>query len=293
MKFGIVLPNFGKYANKKHLSDITLQAEELGFDSIWVSDHIVIPNSHEGFGDEFYEPLVTLSFLAAITKSIRLGTSVIILPYRNPVTLAKMISTLDMLSEGRIILGIGTGWLKEEFDALGISYEHRGRLTDEWMNVMKVLWTDDSPEFEGKFLKFSDIKFLPKPYQKPHPPIWVGGGGTKALERAARFGTGWHPVGLTPWELKLKITELNRLREENGNSNREFHIALRRNLEINSEKDFGEDETLRGTPEKLIQGIKDYKDVGVTYLILQFLGGDIYQIQNTIQSFTADIRPYI
>lgn len=293
MKFGIALPNFGQYADKEHLSDITLQAEALGFDSIWVSDHIVIPNSHEGFGDEFYEPLITLSFLAAKTSSIKLGTSVIILPYRNPVTLAKMISTLDVLSEGRVILGIGAGWLEKEFEALGVSYKNRGRLTDEYLKAMKVLWTENNPEFKGEFLEFSDIKFLPKPYQKPHPPIWIGGGSAKARERAVELGDGWHPVGLTPPELRRHIAELKVLRNTIGKTLEDFPIIIRRNLEINSEKDFSEGETLRGTPEKIIRGIKEYKEAGASYLLFQVLGGDINSIQNTIQSFTEDIRPHI
>ncbi len=151
MNFGITLPNFGKYADKNEILNIATAAQELGFDSIWVSDHIVIPDTHKGFGDVFYEPIVTLSYLASITKGIKLGSSVIILPYRNPVVLAKMVSTLDQLSGARVILRIGAGWLEKEFQALGVPYSDRGEMTDEFLKVLKTLWTQENPSFNGKY----------------------------------------------------------------------------------------------------------------------------------------------
>jgi len=291
MNFGTTLPNFGKYADKDEILKIAASAEELGFDSLWVSDHVVIPNSHEGFGDEFYDPFITLTYVAANTRNISLGTSVIILPYRNPVVLAKMISTLDMLSEGRVILGVGAGWLNKEFEALGVPFSHRGEITDEYIKILKVLWTQDDPKFKGKYLEFSDIKFLPKPYKTPYPPIWVGGGSEKAILRAVTYGEGWHPVGLTPEKLKEKLKYVKELLEKHNKDN--FVISLRKNLEINTDKDISDEDTLRGPVKKIINGIRSYKKLGVNHLILHFLSSTSEGVLSTMRTFSKEIRPFI
>ncbi|MEQ9618092.1 MAG: LLM class F420-dependent oxidoreductase [Deltaproteobacteria bacterium] len=291
MKFGISLPNFGKYASRENILKTAVLAEDLGYDSLWVSDHIVIPDSHEGFGHVFLDPITTLGFVAAKTKNISLGTSVLILPYRNPVVLAKMISTLDTLSGGRIIVGAGTGWMRDEFDALGIPFEKRGATTDEYIEVLKELWTRDSPVYKGNYISFSDIKFLPKPLQEPHPPIWIGGGSERAIERAARYGDGWQPVGLTPEGIKEKLGYLNKLLDEEKKDN--FVVSLRRNLEINEDKRFPEEETLRGGPEKIITGIRDYIEASVSHFILHILSGDFKDVLKTMETFSTKIRPAI
>ena len=291
MNFGITLPNFGKYADKNEILKIAASAEELGFKSLWVSDHVVIPDSHQGFGDVFYDPFITLTYVAAHTRNISLGISVIILPYRNPVVLAKMISTLDVLSEGRLILGVGAGWLQKEFEALGVPFNQRGEIANEYLKILKVLWTEDDPSFKGKYLEFSDIKFLPKPYQKPYPPIWVGGGNNKAIERAVIYGDGWHPVGFTPEELKGKLVYVNKLLEKHTKGN--FQISLRRNLEINNDKDISSDDTLRGPVEKITSGIKEYKELGINHLILNFLSGTSEGVLNTMRTFSKEIGPLI
>ena len=296
MKFGIALPNFGKYAKRDAILSVAKTAETLGFDSIWVSDHIVIPESHKGFGNLFYEPLITLTYIAALTTKIRLGTSVIILPYRNPIVLAKMVSTLDVLSNGRVILGVGAGWLKEEFQALGVSYEKRGTMTDEYFKVLKTLWSQEKPKFSGKYNKFAEINFLPKPIQKPYPPIWIGGHSRKAIERAVNLGDGWHPVGLTPDEIKEKAKYINKILAEKKRRKSDFVISLRKNLQIKrgSEKEIKEGderETLRGTTEKIIEGIEKYKNSGVSHLIFHILSGSLEGILETMEIYSRDIRP--
>lgn len=173
MKYGLTIPNYGKFADRESILEISIAAEELGYDSLWASDHIVLPTDHKGFGNIFFEPLVTLSYIAQRTKTIKLGTSVIVLPYRNPVVFAKSISTLDVLSGGRVIVGIGSGWLKEEFNALGVNHEERGRITDEYLEIIKKLYTSETPSFSGNYFNFSDIIFDPKPLQKPFPPVWI------------------------------------------------------------------------------------------------------------------------
>ncbi len=290
MNFGITLPNFGKYADKDEILKIAASAEELGFESLWVSDHVVIPDSHEGFGDVFYDPFITLTYVAANTRNISLGTSVIILPYRNPVVLAKMISTLDVLSEGRVILGVGAGWLQKEFEALGVPFRERGEMANEYIKVLKVLWTEDNPSFRGKYIQFSGIKFLPKSFKTLNTPIWIGGGSDKAIERAVSLGDGWHPVGLTPKELKEKLVYADKLLKEHNKDN--FQISLRRNLEI-TDKDISPGDTLRGPIEKIISGIKEYKALGVNHLILHFLSGTSEGVLNAMRIFSKEIRPLI
>ncbi len=296
MKFGIALPNFGKYAKRDAILTIAKNTEALGFDSIWVSDHIVIPDSHQGFGNVFYEPLTTLTYIAALTNKIYLGTSVIILPYRNPIILAKMISTLDVLSNGRVILGVGTGWLKEEFQALGVSYEERGAITDDYIQVLKTLWSQERPKFIGMYNKFEDINFLPKPIQKPCPPLWIGGNSRKAIERAVNLADGWHPVGLTPEEVKEKVKYINKLLVKKKKVASGFVISLRKNLQIKraSEKEIknvDRREILRATPEKIIEGIEKYKNSGVSHLIFHVLSGSLEGVIETMEIFSRDIRP--
>lgn len=290
MKYGVALPNFGKYAGKESILRIAKTSEELGFDSVWVSDHIIIPDSHDGFGDVFYEPLTTLTFVAAHTSKVSLGTSVIILPYRNPIVLAKNISTLDVLSHGRVIFGVGVGWLKDEFDALGVSYEKRGAITDEYIEVMKALWTEDSPEFMGNYHQFSNLKFLPKTVQKPHPPIWIGGNSKRAIERAASLGNGWHPVGLTPEEVREKAEYAHELLDRKGRKKFDFTISLRKNLQITSRKDIDERETLRGTEEKISEGIEQFKEVGVSHLVFQVLARSLEETVRTMEIFSEKIN---
>lgn len=171
MKFGITIPHYYQFPSKKAITEVARKAEELSYDSIWVTDHIGIPKPYvTRFGEVFYEPLMVLSYLTAVTQRISLGTSVIILPYRNPLFLAKAIATVDQLSEGRIICGFGVGWCEEEFDALGIPFKQRGFLSNEYLRILKEVWTKANPTFQGKYFQFSDIKFLPRPLQNPHPP---------------------------------------------------------------------------------------------------------------------------
>ena len=203
---------------------------------MWVSDHIILPREVDSFypyspdgvaifrpDDTYYEPLAALNFLAGCTQRVRLGTHVLILPYRNPVLTAKILATLDHLSGGRLILGAGVGWMEEEFEALGLdTFAERGAVTDEYIELYKELWTKDEPVFEGKYYQISGSGFQPKPAQKPHPPIWIGGHTGPAIRRAAVHGDGWMPIGLRPpailepEELAGKISRLRRLTAQAG-----------------------------------------------------------------------------
>ncbi|MGQ0792691.1 MAG: LLM class F420-dependent oxidoreductase [Deltaproteobacteria bacterium] len=289
MKFGITLPNYGKYADKDSLLTLATAAERLGFDSLWVSDHIVIPKSHKGFGDLFFEPLTTLAFIAASTVKIALGTSVIILPYRNPLVLAKEVATLDALSGGRVIFGVGVGWIEDEFKALGVPYADRGAMSDEYLEVIKTLWREDNPSFNGRFAEFRDIAFLPKPHQEPRPPILVGGNGKLARERAFRVGDGWHPVGLVAGEIAEGMRHLAGLGAPS-----DFTIILRKNLQILSGRAKSDvvdpREPLRSTAEGVVAALREYERAGVSHLIFQILGGAFEAIIETMEVFSSEVK---
>ncbi len=290
MQFGVALPNFGKFADKQFMVELSRAAEALGYDSLWASDHVVIPHSHEGFGDTFYDPLITLSYIAAHTSKITLGTSVMILPYRNPIVLAKCLATLDVLSGGRLILGVGAGWLRDEFDALGVAYEQRGPMTDEYIEIIKKLWSEDAPVHKGDYYQFREIGFFPKPLQDRGPRIWVGGGSNAAIRRAAQYGDGWHPVGTDPESLERELRKLDDYLREYNRDKGQFVISLRRNLEIADSKNLPPGDTLRGTPEKILKGLRQYRDLGVSHIVLHILSGSREGIIKTMERFSQDLR---
>ena len=225
-----------------------------------------------------------------ITNRIKLGTSVIVLPYRNPLVFAKMISTLDVLSGGRVMLGIGAGWLEEEFRALGVSFGERGRVTDEYLEIIEELYTNERPAYEGKYNKFWDIEFSPKPIQKPYPPVWVGGGSDSAIRRAVRYGSGWHAVGNVPEEIKEKSELIKSLLSEYSKDENEFVVSVRKNLQITSREISDEKEILRGTIEKITDGIEAYKNAGVSYLVFQVLSSDFEGVIETMKTFSEEFN---
>ena len=210
MKFGVTIPNNWGVENPQEVLALGPLAEELGYDSLWVMDHLFNTGYiRERLEDRpYYHPLSTLSYLAATTSKILLGTSVLVLPYHNPVELAKYAATLDQISGGRVTLGVGVGAMPEEFDALGIPMRQRGSLTDECIAIMKELWTNPHPSYQSRRWSFSDLRFSPKPIQKPHIPLWIGGSSPGAIRRTAIAGDGWHPTGLSPEEFSLGRREI-------------------------------------------------------------------------------------
>jgi len=221
------------------LGAVASESEERGIATLWVGEHVVTfdqyasryPYAADGrmpapSGSGLLEPMVTLSYLAARTSTVRLGTAMLLLPQRNPVYTAKEVSSLDWLTGGRVDLGIGVGWLKEEFDALGVPWERRGVRTDEYVGVLKTLWCDDTSSFEGETYTLPPCEMFPKPVQLPHPPIHIGGETTAALRRAARFGQGWHTFNRSPEELAAGLKELDVLLQEEGRSRRDLRITV-------------------------------------------------------------------
>jgi len=301
MKFGITIPLHRSVEVKTNL-ELALRCEELGFDSIWISDHVILPNKYKGrFSDILYDPLVLLASLAASTKRINLGTSVLILPYRNPIIVAKMVSTLDMLSDGRVIFGVGPGWMKEEFDTIGIPFNDRGRRTNEYIKIFKELWNNDEPNFKGEFYNFSEIKFYPKPLQKPHPPIWIGGNSNKAIRRAIQLGDGWHPVWFGPDEMLEKINLLRKHAIDAGRSLDNFTFSIRNRLRILKKGEKMRDDSTKwrgdltfqfyGTTQEIIKYVEQFKNIGVSHIVFDIDVRDDREMFYTLDIFLKEIMP--
>ena len=219
----------GPLATGDNLRAAAQAVEEAGFDSVWVSEHIVIPRKRVSrypgspSGEfplppdtPFLDSLSTLLFVAACTERVQLGTSACILPWRNPVITAKELATLDVLSNGRLIFGVGAGWWAEEFAMLGVPFEHRGSRLGEYIQLLKALWTEQNPSFHGRFWQIEDVGFSPKPVQKPHPPIWIGGDGEAAFRRVGRLGDAWHAAFNRPEQLADKYARIQAYAREAG-----------------------------------------------------------------------------
>jgi probable F420-dependent oxidoreductase len=201
MKFGLFGINIGPCADPDVAGRVAVLAEEVGFESVWTGEHVVLPDpqvvpSPSPPETPFVDPAVSLAFVAAQTKSIRLGTGIIILPQRNPLVLAKELASVDVVSKGRLIFGLGIGYLKPEFDALGIPFEHKGPRAMEYLDAMLAVWTQERPSFQGKFVSFSAVQAFPRPVQKPHPPIVIGGMSPQAFRRAVTRANGWYGFAL-------------------------------------------------------------------------------------------------
>jgi probable F420-dependent oxidoreductase len=222
LQVGIHLPQYGRVASADAITKAARLAEERGFADVWVSDHVVQPASQDYPSPYLYDPLLTLTWAAAATSEVRLGTSVLVVPQHHPLPLANATSSLDALSGGRLLLGVGVGWSEAEFDALDQTFANRGRRTDEALEILQACWTTDPTSFAGEHYEFTDIRVLPKPVQRPIP-VWIGGRGPAAWRRAQRFGSGFQLIGLDPEGV---VEPIARLREDHPDPDA-FTISLR------------------------------------------------------------------
>ncbi len=239
MRFDLWLPTASPMTTPELLDAVAEGAEARDIGTIWVGEHVVLfeeyasryPYAEDGRipappGSGLLDPLITLTYLGARTSTVRLGTAMLLLPQRNPVYVAKEVSTLDRLSGGRVDLGVGVGWLREEFDALNVPWEHRGRRTDEYLEVLRTLWVDNPSSYHGETYDLPDCEMFPKPVQQPHPPIHVGGETAAAMRRVARVGQGWHTFNRSPAELAAGLSELDAHLEEAGRSRADIRITV-------------------------------------------------------------------
>jgi probable F420-dependent oxidoreductase len=273
MKFGVAIRNMGPQSNRATIRACARIAEQAGFDALFVSDHLCIPpDQTEGSGGRYLDVLATLAFIAGATEKIRLGISVLVVPYRPPVLTAKQIATIQELSGERVILGIGVGWMKPEFAALGADIRKRGAITDETLNVIYHLFGADLPgAYNGKLVQFPSFVFLPRPKR---PTIWIGGNGQAAMARAVRFGDGWHPM-LPTAELKAKVEELHSGALTAGRAVPE--IIVRRGLKLDD-------------PAAARAKVAAEKEAGATYFILD-LGRypDEQSFGKSVENFIAKV----
>ncbi len=218
MKVGINLLNFGPGASPESLVRWTTFAESLGYHLAMACDHVAVTRDiNERYPAPLYDPFVTLGWLAGKTSKIELGTTVIILPYRDPILTARMVASLDQFSGGRFIFGIGAGWSTLEFEALWLPFHRRGAMTDEYLSAMKELWSEDTGSFDGEFATFKEVLTAPLPVQQPHPRIWVGGSSDAAIRRAVLHGDAWHPMNLDlEWLSDYGVPTLKRFADEAG-----------------------------------------------------------------------------
>ena len=285
MRYGVSVGLYpaGGEARPETFVQLATEAERLGYDSIWTGDHIVMPEvydqtphvtdvrgEHPGRADApLFEPITTYCYLAGKVSRVRLGIGVLIVPYRNPILAAKMLTMLDVLSNGRLVLGVGTGWMREEFAVMGAPpYSQRGSATNEYIELFIKLWTETSISFSGKHYQVSGIGFLPKPVQKPHPPIWVGGNGEVALQRTVRYGQGWMPVYQTPEEIREKLAVLGRMCNEAGRNVAEISKVLGCRFQFADAAQEDGAHHLIGTPQHMIDTIHRFEEVGIEQIHL-------------------------
>ncbi len=290
MRFGFYLPTRGRTAEPHAIEAMVAHGEALGFSSVVVADHLVFPvtihsrypytvsGAFPGQGDAL-DQLSLMAFVAGKSRRLRLISSVMILPHRNPVVTAKMLATIDVLSGGRVTVGVGVGWLREEFQALGApDFDRRGAVSDEYLRIFKALWTQDPASFRGEFYSFEALRCLPHPTQKPHPPIWVGGHSKVALRRVARLGDGWHPVGATPAvplrppEMRASLDALRRLADAERRDFAALTISFKAPLyDPGQGVDGGADRRpFTGSTQAIADDIGIYAGLGVSELIFDF-----------------------
>jgi probable F420-dependent oxidoreductase len=287
MKIGVTVGNFdtfGKHGGTADIIDVACQAEGLGFDSVWLHDHLFMPatirakypyndSGVAGFAyrQNIYDPYAMMAAIAVRTSRVQIGTSVVIVPYRNPIVQARMLATLDQLSHGRILFGLGVGWMSEEFDALGISdyYPIRGTVTDEWMRICMALWTGQEPvDFEGRFHSFKGLTPLPQPVQKPHLPLWIGGKGEVAARRVARYGTGYHTITSTPDQLRQELALVHAELERRERDPAEVVVSmLGPMISINAEGP-PVPGVISGSVAQMIDQLGEYADAGLDHAIV-------------------------
>jgi probable F420-dependent oxidoreductase len=313
MQFGVGTLTRGALGNRNGYLAVAQAAERLGYGFISVNDHIVVPRdiaSRYPYSDsgewaartagECLDQLATLAFLAACTERLRLLTSVMVVPQRHPVLTAKMLATIDVLSAGRLIVGCGVGWLKEEFEAVGApDFAERGRVTDEYLDAFKVLWTADDPVYCGRHVQFENIMFAPKPVQKPHPPLWIGGESAVAMRRAVRVGDGWYPASNNPQNrldtaprLAAAVQELRRICEAAGRDPATLDVAYIALTPVDwtaQKAGDGGRRIFTGDTAAMAADAAALAQAGVRHVCLTFQTGELAETLDRMQRFAEQV----
>lgn len=306
MRYGFALP---KTADGGELLRFARAVEDLSFESVWTGDHIVLPTEETDQypytpdgrfvarpDDPQLDAFVVLSYIASATERIAIGTTVAIVPYRNPVVQAKMFATLDVLTGGRAVCGVGVGWLEKEFDALGASYKDRGAVTDEYLQIFRTLWLDREPEFRGEHYGFGGVYFAPKPVRGGHIPIWVGGHTRRAIRRAVKYGDAWHPTRQTPEFVARNLPYLRDCAESAGRDPAEIAVSLKRTLHFT---DLGLEEgasnrsngALIASTGEIIEDVQACREIGIEQLTFDFRTPGADDCIRTMERFADAVAP--
>lgn len=306
MKLGVFLPISGRATGPDTLIQAAQSAEAQGFDAVWSADRVVTPwhistsypysENHQFIvppDRPFLDSLTCLAFLAACTQNITLGISVLVLPYRHPLYWARVAASIEQLSRGRLIMGVGVGWMQEEFAALGVPFTERGRITDEQLAIISRLWTEEHISYQGQFYQLQDLAFYPKPMQQPRIPIWVGGEGKSAQRRAAQYGDAWFPyfVSITTAELQAGYHNVRRLTEQFGRDPAQVKLTCCRPIEVTREPVPQDASQLRGSPQQLVEALNAYHQIGVESLALQFMVPRWPDRVEQIERFAREVLP--
>ncbi|MEJ2886514.1 TIGR03619 family F420-dependent LLM class oxidoreductase [Actinomycetospora aeridis] len=269
MRIGVTVPNFGPAATADSLRAWAAVVEDAGFDFLMVGDHVAAtPDVTAAYPGPFWEPLTLLGYLAGVTRRVELGTTVLVVPYREPLLTARSLAGLDQLSDGRLIVGVGVGWAGAEFAALGLDPRRRGEVTDEYLRALLALWSDDVVSFAGRHVAFTDVDARPRPHRTPHPPLWIGGNGAAARRRAARFGQAWHPLRVPAgW---LRATGLPALRAAADAEGRPAPaLAPRVVLHPTTEHRADGDRLVgEGRPDQIRADLDELRELGATHVLL-------------------------
>lgn len=311
MNIGVHVVNARPWATADSIVALGTRAEALGFDSLWVSDQVVIPSDLQPsypYGttphydiqanENFFEALTVLTYLAGRTSRVHLGTSVLVLPYRQPLVVAKQWATLDAFSGGRTILGVGAGFMREQFEALGMdTFDRRGVATDEAIRILRAAWAPGAEvSFAGEVYRFGPVRFLPKPARPGGPPIWVGGNGRRAIRRAAELGDGWHSVRIGPDQLRTGVATLHELLERNGRQAANVVVSAKFRLYAPGTGPRGEPHAseLSGSAEVMAANLRSYRDAGLQYLVLDpTQHGAPAEALEAIEFFAREVRPLL
>jgi probable F420-dependent oxidoreductase len=315
VEFGFSLPGRGPLATPDQILKMATHADELRYGSLFVTDHVVLPASAArsvypyhtsgqlpgGANQDYLDPLALLGWLAHATRRVRLGTSVLVVPYRNPLVTAKILATLDRLSGGRLILGAGVGWLREEFEAVAAPpFEERGRVTDEYIALMRATWTTDPVSFEGRYYRVKDVHALPKPAQPRGIPVWIGGHTDSAVRRAAALGDGWHPIALRPpgllfpEEYGTRAAQIRTWAKEAGRNPDAITLSVRVPMAVRSPRSkapAGDRPLFQGTAGEVLGDIQAYAQAGVTHFVFDPVTPSLKDVLANMDRFADEVRP--
>ena len=306
MLWGIHLPHLGRQVNARAIETFACEAERLGCHSVWVSDHVCWPNlSHieskypyaqDGEflvspDKDWLDAIGTLFFVASLTRTVKLATSVLILPYRPPVTTAKQIASLDVLSGGRVILGIGVGWMEEEARILGMPWNRRGRRSDEQLLAFRTLFEDPTPTFKGEFYQFENVGFEPKPLQRPLP-VWVGGASQHAFERTAQFGQAFHAAFQPISEVAAAWSAIHAVCQRIGRDPSSLTLSLR--VFLDPTASMPKEHSIAGKKDEMLSTIDALQQIGVSHILLDAVarGGPAARL-DVIRAFMEDVAPHV